>query len=235
MTFYVYEHWRPDKGVPFYVGKGSGRRAWDVRRRSEEYLSIIRELSCSDLTIDVRVVADGLTGYAAFVLEIERIAFWRSLGISLANKTNGGQGHAHTAETRAKMSASRKGNKYALGFRHSQETIEKRRAANKGFRHTDESRTKMSAVQKGRTVSEEQRANISAAKKGKRHSEETRAKVMAALERGRAKANGPKSLEVRARISASLTGKRLSLETRAKLSAAAKEQWTRQKLQLALS
>jgi hypothetical protein len=26
--FYVYEHWRPDKDVCFYVGKGHGRRAY---------------------------------------------------------------------------------------------------------------------------------------------------------------------------------------------------------------
>lgn len=25
--FYVYEHWRPDKDICFYVGKGKGRRA----------------------------------------------------------------------------------------------------------------------------------------------------------------------------------------------------------------
>ena len=27
--FYVYEHWRPDKNVCFYVGKGKGKRAVD--------------------------------------------------------------------------------------------------------------------------------------------------------------------------------------------------------------
>lgn len=33
--FYVYEHFRPDKGVCFYVGKGKyPKRAWDMRTRS---------------------------------------------------------------------------------------------------------------------------------------------------------------------------------------------------------
>lgn len=27
LNFYVYEHWRPDTDMPFYVGKGTGGRA----------------------------------------------------------------------------------------------------------------------------------------------------------------------------------------------------------------
>lgn len=33
-NFYVYEHWRPDTGVCFYVGKGKEKRAWDMKRRA---------------------------------------------------------------------------------------------------------------------------------------------------------------------------------------------------------
>jgi hypothetical protein len=38
------------------------------------------------------MVEGGMTEEAAFVLEKERIAFWRSVGIALVNKTDGGEG-----------------------------------------------------------------------------------------------------------------------------------------------
>jgi hypothetical protein len=37
-AFYVYEHWRPDVDLPFYVGKGKGGRAWENDRNNLQKL-----------------------------------------------------------------------------------------------------------------------------------------------------------------------------------------------------
>lgn len=31
--YYVYEHWRPDLNIPFYVGKGKAALARELRKR----------------------------------------------------------------------------------------------------------------------------------------------------------------------------------------------------------
>ena len=41
--FYVYEHWRPDRGECFYVGKGHGRRAYDMRRGRNRWHKFMQE------------------------------------------------------------------------------------------------------------------------------------------------------------------------------------------------
>ena len=89
---YVYEHWRPDLGVPFYVGKGSGGRKNLDTRRNKHHKAIVAKLRALGLDIEVRIVSDNLTDEDAYALEIERIAFWKSQGIRLANQSTGGKG-----------------------------------------------------------------------------------------------------------------------------------------------
>ena len=108
---YVYEHWRPDKDLPFYVGKGCGRRAYRLRdkRRNRHHLNIVNYLASVGLCVEVRLVAGGLTDDAAFALEKERIAFWRESGIDLTNQNDGGDGGRNPSdEAKAKMSAAAK-------------------------------------------------------------------------------------------------------------------------------
>ena len=87
---YVYEWVRPDYNVAFYVGKGSGDRAWDFKR-NKRTKKIIDYLVKNGLAPQVRILARFLTKESAFDFEIERIAFWRDLG-ELANQTRGGEG-----------------------------------------------------------------------------------------------------------------------------------------------
>jgi hypothetical protein len=125
-------------------------------------------------------------------------------------------GRKHTAETRAKLSASKVGNTNAAGNRgkkhppmtdiHRQHLSE----AHKGYCPTAETRAKTSATLQGRASvpqhSEESKAKMSAAHKviqsqrvkqpmaGKHHSEETKAKMSAA------KKGKPKSEETKQRM-----------------------------------
>ena len=113
--FYVYEHWRPDRGECFYVGKGSGCRANVMTgRRSAHHLAIQGKLSRLGLCIEVRIVQSGLSNEEANDLEMDRIEFWRNDGADLVNHTDGGdgqRGRKQSVETRLKISNALKGRK----------------------------------------------------------------------------------------------------------------------------
>jgi hypothetical protein len=107
--FYVYEHWRPDLDIPFYVGKGSGDRYNPARTRNTHHTRIKKKLKILGMCVEVRMVASGLTEDVALSLEIERIAFWRNNGVELSNKTSGGEGlKSPTEEVLQKMRDSSK-------------------------------------------------------------------------------------------------------------------------------
>ena len=110
--FYVYEHWRPDRDECFYVGKGKGKRAYEMNRNNPHHRNIIKKLQSLGMCAEIRLVADGLEESDAFAMEIERIAFWRSIGVNIVNVSSGGQGPSgrkHTPSWREAMSAIRKG------------------------------------------------------------------------------------------------------------------------------
>lgn len=130
--FYVYEHWRPDKGTCFYVGKGKNKRAWDMKgRQNRHHASIVSKLTANGLCVDVRIVASDLSEDQAFAKERELIAFYGR--DSLTNMSDGGEGLSNpSAETRAKMSKAAKGHKRRLGVRLSDEAKAKIGAASIG-------------------------------------------------------------------------------------------------------
>ena len=139
--FHVYEHWRPDTGVCFYVGKGKRKRANSFGRNSH-HDRIVAKLKRLGLRPEVRIIHSVGTNAEASALEIERIAFWRAAGIAIANYINGGDGttgHVHSLEARAKI------RKKALGRKPSAETRAKMGASRRGLKRTAETRAKMSA------------------------------------------------------------------------------------------
>ncbi len=91
-NFYVYEHWRPDRDECFYVGKGKGKRANNMDNRNIFHKAIQGKLARLGMAVEVRMVSVGMDEQSALLLEIKRIAFWRGIGIDLANITNGGDG-----------------------------------------------------------------------------------------------------------------------------------------------
>ena len=155
--FYVYEHWRPDRDEPFYVGKGRGGRANLMARRNPHHTAIQKKLHGLGMAVEVRIVASNLTEEEAFSIEVQRIAMWQGAGIDLANKTLGGEGVSGlvfsdkhrkkigdamrgkkrppmSEEQKAKLSAAKKGKPapWLCGKRHSEETKLKISKANTG-------------------------------------------------------------------------------------------------------
>lgn len=153
-VFYVYEHWRPDKNVCFWVGKGKGARAYDFKRNSF-YNRVVNKLARIGMCVEVRLVANGLLEQEAFTIEKERIAFWRSTGIKLCNVTDGGEGPS--------------------GFKPTRASIEKGAAKKRGRKLSPEHRANIGAGHLGKTHTEQHRKNLSKAKLGvpqKPHTEE---------------------------------------------------------------
>jgi hypothetical protein len=88
--YYVYEWIRPDYDVVFWVGKGSGKRAWKFSRNPDTNATI-KHLANKGMKPEVRIIARFLKEKSALAFEVERIAFWKPLG-ELTNKTDGGEG-----------------------------------------------------------------------------------------------------------------------------------------------
>lgn len=161
--FYTYV-WRDAAGVPFYVGKGTGRRAWHLAKRSAEFRAIHAAGGCS-----VEVVDEFVLESDAHAHEVHLIALYgrRIFGGSLVNKSDGGEGMAglvHSAETKAKISAAITGERNPrFGKTVSAETRALIAAANIGKTQSVETKGKNRASQLKRFENPEERAKLSEA------------------------------------------------------------------------
>jgi len=111
-TAYVYTLTDPRNGMPFYVGKGVGRRchfhAWEAKNSDKPTykLNKIRKIQSLGLDIIVNKVEENVSHEQAKELECFLIAEMRGFGINLTNATNGGDGRAGyvvSEETRNKL------------------------------------------------------------------------------------------------------------------------------------
>lgn len=190
--FYVYAHYTKDEGVLFYIGKGSGSRAWSTSNRNQKWRAIV-----SKHGIDVEILMCGLLESEAFRLE-EKLT--SKIGIqNLAVFTLGGggtSGYEHTEAARKKMSSLRTGKQMSIASRHkmsvsissSKELIELRRNLflrdnpmnNDKNREFHSHRMSINNPMKDPVVVEKMRKS----KTGRPQSEETRAKRSQSL-RGR--------------------------------------------------
>jgi len=205
-TYYVYEHWRLDRDECFYVGKGSGGRAYSMKKRNRHHKAICAKLSREGFAMEVRMVATGLTEEGAFNLEVERIKFWREVGADLANMTDGGEG--------------------ASGYKFSEEQKLKVSIAITGKKRSEETKRKLSEARKRWSISEETKKKISKSLKGRTahcQGRKLKPETIAILSE-KAKIRGfPKlSKEAQEKASAWHRGRKRSAETCARISAAKK-------------
>lgn len=220
--YYVYGYLRANAstngavGSIYYVGKGTGKRAFDkghgVRLPKDKRRIVF--------------VAENLNEADAFQLEILLINLHGRIDLGtgiLRNLTNGGDGSSGwvaSDETRKKMSLVQTGRTgYWLGKTgdqnpHTGKKLSDATKAKLSLAHTGK---KLSEVHKanmslglsgekcywyGKTLSDEHRKKLSLAKTGQKNSPETRAKLSSAL------AGKSKSPEHVAKIALALTGKK---------------------------
>lgn len=169
--FYVYEHWRPDTGKCFYVGKGRKHRAYAMHTRNDYHKRIVNLLTTKQLVLEVRLISTGMFSDEASALEVLRIKFWHRRGVVLANLTNGGDGRS--------------------GYKMSDESKAKISRGHAGKPKSKAQRIKMSEAHKrlyaagavkphwGRPLSPEHRAKLCLGQQA-RHARNRRAKLLAA-------------------------------------------------------
>jgi hypothetical protein len=163
--FYTYA-WLRENGTPYYIGKGSGRRAWKESGRAGKARKPPENR--------ILILKGNLTEEEAFKHEIYMIAIYgrvdNGTGI-LHNYSDGGEGLSNPApEVIAKIVEKRK------GYKHSPETIEKlREKAKHRRRPTEEENRRNSERNKGEknsrfgaVVTEETRQKISKANVGRK-------------------------------------------------------------------
>jgi hypothetical protein len=100
-NFYIYSHIKKTDGKCFYIGKGSGNRAFTTYSRNRHWKKIVNECGFTPI-----ILVSGISEKKAFDLESE---FCRQVGYdNLTNirKENGWGGHSHQPETILKLSKS---------------------------------------------------------------------------------------------------------------------------------
>lgn len=172
--YYVYIHYDMNN-IPFYVGKGKGKRAYSKSQRNEDW----KKIASNGYNVDI--IKDNLTNVESMSLEVETIKIYgrldRGTG-TLVNRTSGGggsNGYKATKETCEKLSkvlmGKNKGKKPNLGRKFSDESKKKMSEAKIGMsspmcgkKHSDETKKKISEI-------------VSRVQVGRKHSEETKEKM----------------------------------------------------------
>jgi hypothetical protein len=171
----AYVHCKPD-GTPFYVGKGSQRRAKYLGERNPKHRAVVSKYGRKNILIGSFLCSDNST---ALQLEMGLIKRLRAMGIPLTNFTDGGDGGRNPCpETRDRLSKAAKLRGISDACR------EASRQARLGSPLSPNHKEKLRAAFLGKTFSEEHRNNIRVSAKKRGMSEPVLQKAWAA-NRGR--------------------------------------------------
>ena len=185
--YYVYQLRLENSTVPFYIGKGRGRRAYDhfkpsnLSRRCHKN-NVINKANRDGTKIIVEIIHHNLEEAEALSIEIETIRMYgiRCHGGLLTNATLGGEGTSGfkpSEDTRNRMAKAQTGKTLSAltrakisesntGKNRPPAAIAKTADGNRGKRRTSEQRLKMSKSQKGRKFSADHVERLRASKTG---------------------------------------------------------------------
>lgn len=108
IEYYAYIHCRPD-GSPFYVGKGTKRRAHWLKGRNNHHQNIVNKYGIENISIGkIECSSEKI----ALDLECGIIKCFNRMGIKLCNKTLGGENTIMSQETKNKIRQSHLGSKH---------------------------------------------------------------------------------------------------------------------------
>lgn len=139
---YVYEWVRPDYNEAYYVGKGSGKRAYNMVRDNDYTNRTTANLIQNGMQPEVRIIAWFVNEKAAYAFEKERIAFLKPLGF-LTNDHPGGdappswKGRKRSEKTKKLQGIAKLGD---LNPMKNPETVAKVMASKKEFYASDDGR-----------------------------------------------------------------------------------------------
>lgn len=219
-NFYVYLHKKKSDGSVFYVGKGRGNRAYDLKRRSRFWSSVEKIHG-----VDVCIFADGMSEDQAFNKEVELIKLYgrRQHGGLLVNLTDGGDGVSGkiwSDQERMIMAKRISGENNVSKRPDVRKKLSEKCIGEKNPMKNPENSAKVAAKNKGKKASEETRRKMSEAHKGKVFSAETRERISKSKTGDKHPLFGKTlSDEYKRKISESMIGRVASDETRAKISA----------------
>ena len=149
---FAYVHCKPD-GSPFYVGKGSLRRAKYLGGRNQHHAAVVKKYGAKNILIGMM---DCSSHEIAYQLEKGIIKCLRRQEIALANYTEGGDGGKNPCEeTRKKLSAAAKKRGVSIACQLAKV------AAKKGKPLSEAQKIKQSQTMKGIVFTAEHRQNIS--------------------------------------------------------------------------
>jgi len=175
--FYVYYLRRPDKtdplepekGQPFYVGKGNNCRYLEHRKEAEKLknkpgwkivkIRLIHKLWKQGLDFTEDIILDNLSEDEAFEIEQEAIKVYGRINLGngcLANMTNGGDGcsgFVYTEEYKQRIKNGLKGKHPLLGKKMPDWWKEKLSQGHLGEKHSKERCEKNSELRKGKPPS----------------------------------------------------------------------------------